>query len=37
MKKRVGHLRTCVQNFSNIDFCLKILPLRDDELVMPEM
>ena len=23
--------------FSNIDFFLKILPLKDDELVMPEM
>ena len=25
------------ENFSNIDFFLKILPLKDDELVMSEM
>ena len=30
-------LRTFAQNFSNIDFSLKILPLKDDELVMSEM
>ena len=26
-----------MRTFSNIDFILKILPLKDDELVMPEM
>ena len=30
-------LRKFAQNFSNTDFCLKILPLKDDELLMPEM
>ena len=30
-------LRTFAQSFSNIDFFLKILPLKDDELVMSEM
>ena len=30
-------LRTFARNFSNIDFFLKILPLKDDELAMPEM
>ena len=30
-------LRTFARKFSNIDFFLKILPLKDDELVMPEM
>ena len=30
-------LRTFTRNFSNIDFFLKILPLKDDELAMPEM
>ena len=30
-------LRTFVRKFSNIDFFLKILPLKDDELVMSEM
>ena len=30
-------LRTFVQKFSNIDFFLKILLLKDDELVMSEM
>ena len=30
-------LRTFARNFSNIDFFLKILPLKDDELVMSEM
>ena len=30
-------LRTFARNFSNIDFSLKILSLKDDELVMSEM
>ena len=30
-------LRTFARNFSNIDFFLKISPLKDDVLVMPEM
>ena len=30
-------LRTFAQKFSSIDFFLKILPLKDDELVMSEM
>ena len=30
-------LRTFARNFSNIDFFLKILPSKDDELVMSEM
>ena len=30
-------LRTFTQKFSNIDFFLQILPLKDDELVMSEM
>ena len=30
-------LRTLVRNFSNIDFFLKILPLKDDGLAMSEM
>ena len=30
-------LRTFARNFSNIDFFLKILPWKDDELVMSEM
>ena len=30
-------LRTFARNFSNIDFFLKILPLKDDELAMQEM
>ena len=30
-------LRTFVRKFSNIDFFLKILPLKGDELVMSEM
>ena len=30
-------LRTFAQKFSNIDFFLKILPLKDDDLVMSEM
>ena len=32
-----SHLRTFAPNFSNIDFFLEILPLKDDELVMSEM
>ena len=31
------YLRTFARKFSNIDFLLKILPLKDDELVMSEM
>ena len=30
-------LRKFVRKISNIDFCLKFLPLKDDELVMSEM
>ena len=30
-------LRTFARKFSNIDFFLKISPLKDDELVMSEM
>ena len=30
-------LRTFARNFSNIEFFLKILPLKDDELAMSEM
>ena len=30
-------LRTFARKFSNIDLFLKILPLKDDELVMSEM
>ena len=30
-------LRTFARKFSNIDFFLKILPSKDDELVMSEM
>ena len=30
-------LRTFARKFSNIDFSLRILPLKDDELVMSEM
>ena len=30
-------LRTFARNFSNIDFFLKILPSKDNELVMSEM
>ena len=30
-------LRTFARKFSNIDFFLKILPLKDDESVMSEM
>ena len=35
--RRLNQLRTFARNFSNIDFFLKILPLKDDELVMSEM
>ena len=31
------HLRTFARKFSNIDFCLNLLPLKDDELVMSEI
>ena len=31
------YLRTFARKFSNIDFFLQILPLKDDELVMSEM
>ena len=31
------HLRTFAQKFSNIDFFLRLLPLKVDELVMSEM
>ena len=30
-------LRTFARKFPNIDFFLKIVPLKDDELVMSEM
>ena len=33
----LGVLRTFARNFSNIDFFLKILPLKDDELAISEM
>ena len=33
----MAYLRTFARKFSNIDFFLKILPLKDDELVMSEM
>ena len=32
-----GSLRTFARNFSNINFFLKILPVKFDELVMSEM
>ena len=32
-----NHLRTFARNFSNIDFFLKILPLKDHELATSEM
>ena len=32
-----SHPRTFARKFSNIDFFLKILPLKDDELLMSEM
>ena len=31
------NLRTFARNFCNIDFFMKILPLKDDELAMSEM
>ena len=31
------YLRTFARNFSNIDFFLKILPMKDDDLAMSEM
>ena len=34
---KIMALRTFARNFSNIDFFLKILPSKDDELVMSEM
>ena len=30
-------LRTFARNFSNVDFFLKILPLKDDQIAMSEM
>ena len=33
----INCLRTFARKFSTIDFSLKILPLKDDELVMSEM
>ena len=35
--KNVNELRTFARKCSNIDFFLRILPLKDDELVMSEM
>ena len=35
--RRDVNLRTFERKFSNIDFFLQILPLKDDELVMSEM
>ena len=37
VQSRRNLLRTFARNFSNIDFFLKILPLKDDELAMSEM
>ena len=37
LTERQRGLRTSARKFSNIDFFLKILPLKDDELVMSEM
>ena len=34
---KTSDLRTFARNFSNIDFFLTILPLKDDELAMSEM
>ena len=31
------YLRVFARNFTNIDFFLKILPLKDDKLAMSEM
>ena len=36
-KRTRKQLRTFARNFSNIDFFLKILPVKVDELVMSEM
>ena len=36
-REEVAVLRMFARNFSNIDFFLKILPLKDDELAMSEM
>ena len=36
-KRKPLLLRTFARNFSNIDFFLKILPWKDDELTMSEM
>ena len=33
----LSRLRTFARKFSNIDFCLKFLPLKDDKLAMSEM
>ena len=33
----IKYLRTFARNFSSIDFFLKMLPLKDDELAMSEM
>ena len=33
----VAPLRTFARKYSNIDFSLRILPLKDDELVLSEM
>ena len=35
--KVINSLRTLARKFSNIDFFLKISPLKDDDLVMSEM
>ena len=35
--KTIMYLRTFARKFSSIDFFLKILPLKDDDLVMSEM
>ena len=37
LKLSLFHLRTFARKFPNIDFFLKTLPLKDDELVMSEM
>ena len=34
---KICYLRTFARKFSNVDFFLKILPLKDDELVISEM
>ena len=35
--RRPRYLRTFARKFSNIDFFLRLLPLKVDELVMSEM